>query len=430
MFAATLPAHCEPSTAFLHHLSSALGICIPSPLALVSSILGTLSILSWLFAQLPQILKNFSLGTTAGLSIWFLTEWCAGDASNLAGAVLTRQATWQIAVAGYYCIVDAVLVLQWCYYEYLGAARWRVRRYWRDDGDHTAEPRGFVDDGRSVSDSSSIRSGITGTLPRSAARDIFRPGVDGRLTPDSRGSAGSMPKEKLGGLSFASTPRRLVQMPSSSSVPGPSPRTVLLIACLISLARASPVGEQRTEGDQSWIVDIAGTALSWTSTALYLVSRLPQLYKNYKRQSTAGLSPLLFMAAFFGNLFYSSSILTNPCAWSDFGPYGGGGWVGPEGSVRSEWILRALPFWLGAAGVLTLDGLMGFQFLMYGEASKVVVVEEVDAKRKRRRWKRVSGWMRGWVPTFADARERTSRGERRRLVVNEAGQERRLYGTL
>jgi hypothetical protein len=33
---------------------------------------------------------------------------------------------------------------------------------------------------------------------------------------------------------------------------------------------------------------------------LYLGSRPPQLYKNYQRKSTEGLSPLLFMAAFCG----------------------------------------------------------------------------------------------------------------------------------
>lgn len=250
-----------------------------------------------------------------------------------------------------------------------------------------------------------------------------------RFTPDE--------KEKTNSLSPSSRP--YLSAPSSS-FSGPSPRTIIFVACCITLARASPIDNNqptiKTASSDS--VLMAGTMLSWVSTALYLLSRLPQLYKNYQRQSTAGLSPLLFMAAFFGNLFYSSSILTNPYAWYDFEPYGGRGWAGVNGSVRQEWVLSALPFWLGAAGVLVLDGAMGVQFLMYGESGSVVLAEEVDEGRKRRRWKRVSGYMRGWVPNFSDGKIRVRglgtdrnevRGEERGLVRGAA---RRTddYGTI
>jgi len=137
---------------------------------------------------------------------------------------------------------------------------------------------------------------------------------------------------------------------------------------------------------------------------MYLGSRLPQLYKNYARRSTSGLSPTLFIAAFFGNTFYSSSLLTNPCAWESFSAYGGGGWAGPEGSDRAEWVGRALPFFLGAAGVLFMDGMVGLQFLYYGEGDAgnvvgpVVVIEDERTGGKSK-WRRVSGWMRGWMPS-------------------------------
>ena len=64
--------------------------------------------------------------------------------------------------------------------------------------------------------------------------------------------------------------------------------------------------------------------------------------------------------------------------------------------------MRALPFWLGAAGVLVMDAAVGVQFLMYGESedAKVVVLEE--SGRENWRWRRVSGWMRGWVPSFGE----------------------------
>lgn len=154
-----------------------------------------------------------------------------------------------------------------------------------------------------------------------------------------------------------------------------------------------------------------GRILSWTSTVLYLGSRLPQLYKNFHRRSTAGLSPTLFIAAFFGNLFYSTSLLTNPLAWSSYPPHGLHGWVGPEGSERRTWLSLAAPFWLGAAGVLALDGAMGAQFWMYGEKTNVA------HERGRGRWRRVSGWMRGWVPSPVPAPQ----GDQRPLLSRTLG---------
>lgn len=108
----------------------------------------------------------------------------------------------------------------------------------------------------------------------------------------------------------------------------------------------------------------AGTILSWTAAILYLCSRFPQIVKNWQRKSTAGLSLQLFVAAFGGNLFYSLALLTNPCAWSDFSPHGSYGWVDSDGNDRKKWITIALPFFLGAAGVLVLDAVVGAQFMM------------------------------------------------------------------
>src|ERR1700709_1105956 len=112
IFSGSLPQHCEPASPFLTVVSSHLHICIPTPLALISSILGTLSIVSWLFAQLPQIYKNYQIQSTSGLSIFFLVIWCLGDTSNLVGALFTRQAGWQVVIASYYVLVDITLVIQ------------------------------------------------------------------------------------------------------------------------------------------------------------------------------------------------------------------------------------------------------------------------------------------------------------------------------
>ena len=108
-----LPKHCAPTSHILLKLSTQLGTCIPTPLAAISTLLGSLSIVAWLFAQMPQIFKNYRIKSTAGLSILFLGEWLAGDLTNLLGALFTKQATWQIIIASYYVFVDVCLVVQY-----------------------------------------------------------------------------------------------------------------------------------------------------------------------------------------------------------------------------------------------------------------------------------------------------------------------------
>ena len=75
-----------------------------------------------------------------------------------------------------------------------------------------------------------------------------------------------------------------------------------------------------------------------------------------------------------------------------------------------------MPFFLGAAGVLGLDASVGVQFLLYGEReAKVIVVEEERGQIGR--WRRVSGWMRGWAPSFGEG----DAIERRGLLEGDGG---------
>jgi solute carrier family 66 (lysosomal lysine-arginine transporter), member 1 len=433
-FEPALPPHCEPTNDFLLRVSSTFHTCIPTPQAFTSNALGFLSIAAWLFAQLPQIYKNWSISSTSGLSIYFLVEWCLGDLSNLLGALFTHQASWQVAIGSYYVFVDICLVTQWFWYEKLRHGRivrrvQQIRGGGPDDwsggglqeviiegaGPYTPSESGASTPARQNEQERSIQ----GARPQI----IFRSPTYEKHTSDEKEKAGS---------SYSATPRsttihRLGQ--SSSPMPSPSPRTVLLIVCLAAMAQAGPVAKPPEtpsviSSHHPTPLENAGTILSWMSTILYLGSRLPQLIKNWRRKSTAGLSPLLFAAAFCGNLFYSLALATNPCGWNDFGPYGGRGWVGPEGSDRAHWIAAALPFFLGAAGVLGMDGSVGLQFMLYGEGnSKVMVVEE--RKGRQWRWRKVSGWMRGWVPSFNEGK-----GRERQALMERNNSHGQGYGAL
>jgi len=54
--------------------------------------------------------------------------------------------------------------------------------------------------------------------------------------------------------------------------------------------------------------------LGWTSAVLYLVARIPQIFKNPKTRCE-GLSPALFFFAMFGNVTYALSICSKSMEW-------------------------------------------------------------------------------------------------------------------
>ncbi|CAD6593526.1 MAG: hypothetical protein ASARMPREDX12_007281 [Alectoria sarmentosa] len=421
---ANLPEHCTPTSQYLINFSSAFHSCIPTSLAFLSTALGIFSIISWLFAQMPQMYKNYQLQSASGLSIYFLGEWLLGDLSNLLGAILTRQAGWQVVVAGYYVFVDIGLVSQHLWYTYTKASRKEGLLAYGSETDRRDDGSREVLVGVPQSDGSSTQSTKTDDR-KPDTRALDTPSKPRDIQGPPRDISSSFSNEKDALCSF----NRTIKRQGTPSF-GPSPRALLLVSILcVVLTNASPLNAQiMDESSTMSSSEFAGRILSWCSTVLYLGSRLPQIYKNAVRRSTAGLSPTLFIAAFFGNLFYSTSLLTNPLAWESYPPYGLHGWVGPEGSDRLTWVALAAPFWLGAAGVLALDATIGVQFLMFGEGDmeKSVLIED---RQGRNRWQRVNGWMRGWVPSPSPSpREEVGEGDGRPLLGRRESQS-SGYGT-
>lgn len=84
----------------------------------IAAILGLLSIISWTFAQLPQIIQNYRSKQSESLSYLFLSLWLIGDLTNLFGSILTGQLMFQRYLASYFVTVDLILLSQWIYYRH------------------------------------------------------------------------------------------------------------------------------------------------------------------------------------------------------------------------------------------------------------------------------------------------------------------------
>lgn len=96
--------------------------------------------------------------------------------------------------------------------------------------------------------------------------------------------------------------------------------------------------------------EIIGFTVGSVSSLLYLFSRVPQIYTNFKRKSTEGVSYYLFALVMLGNSLYGISVLLkNP----------------DPGQAEGNYIIHHLPWLIGSLGVLSLDVIISFQFLAY-----------------------------------------------------------------
>ncbi|KDQ09710.1 hypothetical protein BOTBODRAFT_36808 [Botryobasidium botryosum FD-172 SS1] len=97
---------------------------------------------------------------------------------------------------------------------------------------------------------------------------------------------------------------------------------------------------------------IIGRIFAWTCATMYLTARLPQIWKNYVRQSVEGLSIMLFFCAAMGNAFYVASVLTSPTL--DLPP-----------PISTDYIREAVPFLIGSGGTLIFDTTIFIQSFIY-----------------------------------------------------------------
>lgn len=116
-----------------------------------------------------------------------------------------------------------------------------------------------------------------------------------------------------------------------------------------------------------------GLVLSWFSGIFYFTSRIPQLYKFYKRKSTDGLSPYMFYCTIFHNILYAVSIFSS-CEFID-------------NTNKIEFFKKELPFLLGSIGTLLWDFIYLYQhFVLYADDKRIrdelkklnIVDEDVD----------------------------------------------------
>lgn len=248
---------------------------------------GWLSIICWIIVFTPQIYENYRNKNGDSLSLWFLWIWLLGDIFNIAGVLLEHLLPTMLFLAIYYTVADMILIFQVIYYRHvhrensLSEEYERLLSHARDAGDQPTEQE------------------------EDAITPIVEPTPEPE--PDSRDNC---------------------------------TRDILYPIFIIVFLFASTIGSIIT-------IEKIGIAqyLGWCSAVLYIGSRIPQISKNNRNQSTQGLSAYMFIFSIAGNSFYCASIFLQ--------------------SIERDFLLQNLPWLLGSGGTLLLDFFIGTQFIVF-----------------------------------------------------------------
>ena len=90
--------------------------------------------------------------------------------------------------------------------------------------------------------------------------------------------------------------------------------------------------------------------LGWITTFIFIISRIPQIYLNYTKKSTEGLSLYTFILLTITNLLFLSSILVL---------------IPNEESNQIEFIIYNIQWILGCTVTILFDFVIFYQFIIY-----------------------------------------------------------------
>ncbi len=310
-----MPCVCDPperhDAHYVQWIGTVFSVCAYTDRDIAAFLLGLANIGFWLFAQAPQLYQNYKNSSSESLSGLFLTLWLVGDITNFIGCILTNQPKVQLFTSIYFLIMDVVTLAQYAYYYFKNKKSDSSVQF---DNVHLDDRRESLAQQRSGSKrlyAVLFVLVVASALPASPVSFMQGAGqgvgVHGHLSAASASSALSSFShpfsESAATISAALRPTEahLGQFTRSNRV---------LLSTGLDTTEVDPDAEICNEAPKlSDAAYIAGCVSAWVSGLLYFWSRFPQIYRNYVRKSTEGLSLSMFVMAILGNTCYGISIV-------------------------------------------------------------------------------------------------------------------------
>ncbi|KAF8935940.1 hypothetical protein BGZ52_008719 [Haplosporangium bisporale] len=371
----------------------------------LSNLAGSASILCWFIVFTPQFWVNYKRQSGESLSLVFLYIWLAGDIMNLIGALMMNLLLTMRILAWYYAIADIALILQIYYYRRTSVkgsfesvithAPEAVAHH--NHGEHAGlisgssgpnyssiSPSEHVHENEHdrVIHKAAMAANATAahyddhhTIPTSGHRQR-RPSSHSTLTTGSGHYRSKIARRRkmvrktllivfpiviIGFFLWAYHDWLQCTIGRGDNEEGndcgrgggrgklpPSPRPPTsddeILNIMTGKKNKAPQSPP-TEDDSGFLKTTLPLLLGWGSAILYLGSRGPQIYKNWRLKSCEGLSVMMFVFSVFGNVFYVASIFLY--------------------SLDLDYLIKNLPWWLGSGGTLIFDFTIFFQFYIY-----------------------------------------------------------------
>lgn len=330
---------CEcDSNAYTGLVRDIFRVCAYSPIEYIGFLSGLCSIAFWIVCQFPQMLQNYQLKTSEGLSGYFLLLWAFGDSCNLVACVLTGDQTpVQMYTAVYFLMSDSVLISQFVLY--------RKRQIQREERQTRRRRRlsfneSIIREEEESPEDANENAVISATMARideniSTARSYEEESRNDPTTPKRTTKKHKKKKKPVSpstyvtgflgaGVSVYSI-RSLSGSDAMRSLSGATRSLQSATGCLNQAV--STASEARVT---------SGRFIGYASATSYLGGRVFQIMKNRKRKSCEGVSALMFFFAISANVTYGMSIIFMK-------------------NFRWVEIVDSLSFLLGSLGTCVLD---------------------------------------------------------------------------
>ncbi|KAJ2743418.1 putative vacuolar membrane transporter for cationic amino acids [Coemansia sp. BCRC 34301] len=258
---------------------------------LVSEVLGYFSIGCWLIVFAPQIYENYQRKSGDSISLSFLYIWILGDVFGLVGGIEQDLIVTALILYIYYFVADAVLLAQIHYYRYKSR-----RASYGLSQEEERQPLFIASSQSGTAEVAGTRLTASLLLPLAAVLLL-----------------GSTAASLVGGCVRS---RMLLQM-----------HPLFRLASVPTKPQLVP------------------QILGYISALLFLGARIPQLAKNYRKQSCEGLSIGMFIFSILGNVAFTLSLLLH--------------------SLDNDYLLANIPWIIGSTGTLVFDLAIFYQFYLY-----------------------------------------------------------------
>lgn len=330
----------------------------PSPIReQLSSVFGSISFACWMILMVPQLVEQWRLKTVDGISPLFLLIWSTGDVFNLIGSLWAGLLPEVILIACWFLFADLFTLAFYLYISVVYDKKRKARAERRRRSSNTAV---IVDDESLLLGEHAIHYEHEVQVPEHGDLEYGATNNGNSKHQLQQNNAyhqhhqhhhKHQHEHANRRKSQSSTLEDIIYEPENHSIFVKYTLPILLVICAGTFG--SILSPNKTESSPSPPSSnpspsqnmLGPQILGYLSAVLYLTARLPQIYHNYKKKSTKGLSLLFFLFTMLGNITYSLQIVVYRC--------------------DSEYLMLNLSWLLGSFGTIAEDIAIVTQFYLY-----------------------------------------------------------------